>query len=304
MMNDSKTRKALVSILAGVVLLGTGPLFVKSVEASGLVIAFYRLLFASLMLTIPAAIQKQPKSGANEKKSAWIWGILGGLAYALNIALWSTALKYTTASAVTLLDNTAPVWVGIFGWIVLKEKQRWSSWLAILLTLSGAALLIGTDAFSGSRQQMLGNLMSIASGCSYALYQIVTRKARILLQSLQYSWMVSVVGSVCLVFAAMPYGLFSRPLDYHGYIQVFVLALTSQVIAWLLVNQALGDLPASFTSIALVGQPVVTTILAAVLLKEIPGILQITGGLICLLGVFMVQRITSRSGFITSKLDA
>jgi len=71
---------------------------------------------------------------------------------------------------------------------------------------------------------------------------------------------------------------------------IFLMALSSQVIAWLMVNQALGELSVSVSSIILVGQPVVSTLLGIVLLKEIPGILQLGGGVLCLIGIYTVQR--------------
>jgi len=70
---------------------------------------------------------------------------------------------------------------------------------------------------------------------------------------------------------------------------IFLMALTSQVIAWVLVNDALGQLPAAAASVALVGQPIVTTLLGIFILKEVPSFLQMIGALICLAGILIVQ---------------
>lgn len=126
-MTNSDTKKAFIYIIIGVILLGTGPMFVKYVHANGILVAFYRLFFASFMLSL-MVLQHNLQHKKKEQtfsigKTGIFWAVLGGVVFAINISLWCSALNYTTASAVTLLDNTAPVWVGLFSWIVLKEQK-------------------------------------------------------------------------------------------------------------------------------------------------------------------------------------
>lgn len=277
-------------IALGVLLLGTGPMFVKYVHANGVLVGFYRLFFAGIMLSLPAIFLKPKTEAVLPATGGLKWAILGGLVFALNISLWCSALNFTTASAVTLLDNTAPVWVGLISWIVLREKQSWRYWLGLLVTIGGAGMMIGWDFLHSGSQQTTGNLIGIASGFSYALYILITQQARRYMDSLRYSWLVSLSGAAVLLVAALALGLFKQPLPSKSLLMIFLMALTSQVIAWVLVNHALGKLPAAAASVALVGQPVVTTLLGIVILNEIPSPLQLAGALICLTGVISVQR--------------
>ena len=297
---DSKT--ALLYIFLGVVLLGTGPMFVKYVNINGVLVGFYRFLFAGIMLTFPVLLRK---SGSEPRKLTFQglkWAILGGLIFALNMSLWCSALSYTTASAVTLLDNTAPVWVGLLSWLFLKEKQTWHYWLGLSITIAGAGLMIGWDILRSSSSQTTGNLIGIASGFSYALYILITQKARKYVSSLRYSWIVSICGVVALFIASCLMGLFEQPIPANSLVMIFLMALTSQVIAWVLVNHALGNLPAAGASVALVGQPVVTTLLGIILLHEVPSGLQAFGGLVCLVGIIIVQRaLSSESPIIVAE---
>jgi len=304
MSKKTPTSRSWIFILAGVLLLGTGPLFVKTVPAGGLFIAFYRMLFGSMLLGIPILAGKRKVIQKKNTSGGILWAILGGLSYGLNIFLWSSALKFTTASAVTLLDNTAPLWVGLYGFLFLKEKQGWIYRLGMAVTFGGAAMLIGTNTFSRSNAQLTGSLISIASGFSYAIYQVITRKAREYFSSLQYSWMVAAVGAAGLFLIAFPLGILNHQVNLSGFLKIFLLALTSQVLAWLMINQALGELPSSVTSLVLVGQPVVTTLLAALLINEVPGLWQILGGMICIAGIFIIQRNTSPVFRKVRKLDA
>jgi len=223
-------------------------------------------------------------------KNGLKWGILGGLVLALNLSLWCSALNYTTASAVTLLDNTAPVWVGLIGWLLLGEKQSGRFWLGLLVAIGGAGLMIGWDVVYGASPQITGNLIGIASGISYAIYVLITKEARKYMSSLRYTWIETVSGATGIFLVALLAGLFEQPLSGKNLLMIFLMALTSQVIGYLLVNHAVAKLPAAAVSVALVGQPVVTTLLGIVILNEVPSPLQLLGVLICLSGIFLVQR--------------
>ena len=283
-------KKALLKIAIGVLLLGTGPMFVKFVRANGTLVAFYRLLFASVMLTLPVLIGNENQVSPEGKDKSVLWVLLGGSAFAINIGLWCSALNYTSASIVTLLDNTAPVWVGIFGWLVLGKKQNQFYWWGLGLTLAGSILLVGSSSASFNSQQFLGNMLSIASGISYAAYILITQQARMRISSLRYSWLVSLIGAILLFIFGLASGSLKQALSLQGFLLIFLMSLSSQVFGWHLVNDALGKLPAAAVSVALVGQPLVVTILGIFILREIPSNLQTIGGIMCLIGIVVVQR--------------
>ncbi len=286
--SDKTKRNGFITIAIGVALLGTGPIFVKSVHENGLVVGFYRMLFAGLMLTIP--ILAGPKQADPKPvRSDWLWAIGGSLIYGLNIALWCTALNFTTASAVTLLDTMAPAWVGLFGFVFLGKKYPAVYWLGLAVTLAGAAMTVGLNSLGSGSAHFKGNLIAVASGISYAGYIIFTRKARAAFSALRYSWLVGVIGATALFFVALFSGLLHQALPLRSYLLIAMMALTSQVIAWVLVNHALGVLPQSAGSVALVGQPIVTTLLGALLIGEYITWLQGLGGLICLTGILIVS---------------
>ena len=285
----SLNKKALFGIGIGVLLLGTGPMFVKFVKANGTLVAFYRLLFASVMLALPVLISSKNQTPTLDKDKSVVWVLLGGISFAINIGLWCSALNYTSASIVTLLDNTAPIWVGLFGWLVLGKKQNQFYWWGLSLTLAGSILLVGSSRVSFDNQKFLGNILSLASGVSYAAYILITQQARRIVSSLKYSWLVSSIGAILLFVFGLATGALKQTISLQGYLLIFLMSLSSQVIGWYLVNDALGKLPAAAASVALVGQPLVVTILGVFILHEIPSFFQIIGGIACLIGIIVVQ---------------
>jgi len=286
----SLEKKTFIRIGIGVLLLGTGPMFVKFVNANGTIVAFYRLLFASVMLMLPVLISSENQKSTLDKDRSVLWILLGGSSFAINMGLWCSALNFTSASIVTLLDNTAPVWVGLFSWLVLGKKQNKFYWWGLSMTLVGSILLVGSSLASFNSQQFLGNMLSLASGISYAAYILVTQQARRMVSSLRYSWLVSSIGALLLFAFGLITGALKQTLSLQGFLLIFLMSLSSQVLGWYLVNDALGKLPAAAASVALVGQPLVVTVLGVFILREIPSFLQIIGGIACLIGIIVVQR--------------
>jgi len=282
-------KKAYLEIGLGILLLGTGPMFVKFVRAGGVQVAFYRLLFAGILLALPAWFDRIKGSTQAVGGKKYLWVLSGACLFAVNIALWCSALNFTTASIVTLLDNTAPIWVGLFSWLVLHEKQNGYYWLGLCLAIIGSFLLVAQNVPGQGSSQGVGILLSVASGISYAGYILVTQRARQFVSSIQYSWMVSAVGSVLLFIIGTATGALRESLSFESYLLIFLMALSSQVFGWYLVNEALGKLPAAGASVSLVGQPLVTTILAVFILKEVPTMMQLIGGIICLIGIIAAQ---------------
>jgi len=284
------TRRAYLEIFTGVFLLGTGPMFVKFVRANGTLVAFYRLLFAALMLAVPALVSERKQPKVHSRKTQFGWLAAGGIAFAVNITLWSSALNHTSAAIVTVLDNTAPVWVGIFAWAVLGKNQGRLYWIGLFLAVAGGFFLVAGGAGGGNGTEPLGIILSVLSGISYAAYILITQRARQAYKSLLYSWMVSAVGAAVLLVFGLVSGALAESVPFAGFGLIFLMALSSQVLGWYLVNEALGKLPQAAGAVALVGQPVVTTILGIFILGELLSVPQWIGAVLCLAGILLAQR--------------
>ncbi len=143
MTQTTSTRAAYLSIAFGVLMLGTGPIFVKAIQANGFLVAFWRMAFAAVMLTAIILVRGKGRFDWLRLKE-WRRGVWGGVAFTINISLFCTALLYLPVANLTLLDNTAPVWVGLLGWVILRQRPARAFWLGLVLSLTGAAILIGS----------------------------------------------------------------------------------------------------------------------------------------------------------------
>jgi drug/metabolite transporter (DMT)-like permease len=282
-------RKAYLFLALGVLCIGTGPIFVKFIHGSGSLVAFYRLLIAALFLTLPVLIRNR-RARVIVSKSSVRWAILGGVAFSINVALWVTALSMTTASKVTLLDNTAPIWVGLFGWLLFGKREGWVYWVGLLVTFMGAGLMINLQNIQINSLQGGGDLLGVLCGFTYGIYLILTSRTRSQMDSVTYSWILACSGTVTLFLVNLALGSLSQTLSLQSFLLIVAMSLSSQVLGWILINHALGLLPVALASVVLLGQPIVATILGIFILSEVPSLIQAVGGILCLSGIFIVQR--------------
>ena len=290
MLMSSKTRKILpyLALVSGVICLSFSAIFVRWAQAPGPVVSFYRISIATFVLA-PLFWRQQRQVKPLPDRRVLIFPLLGGILTALDHAVWSSSLSYTTAANATLLGNTAPLWVALAAWLVLRERLSGRFWVGLIFTLGGAATVLGSD-FLRHPSFGVGDLLAMASGFFYGCYFLVTQHGRQHLDTLSYVWLVSLVSSLVLLLVNLALGY---PLGgYPGLTWlVFVgAALISQVGGYLSVSYALGHLPASVVSPSLLGQPVLTALLAIPLLGEGLRLEQGVGGLLVLLGVTLIHR--------------
>ena len=217
-----------------------------------------------------------------------IFPILGGILTALDHGFWNTAVNFTTAANATLLATTAPLWVALFAWLVWKEHLKAAFWLGLLLTLAGAAIVLGTDILSETMLG-IGDLLAITAGVFYAGYFLVTQRGRTHWDTLSYIWIVGLVSSLCLLGISLGLGMPITGYPLQSYLAFLGAALVSQIGGYLAVGYALGHLPASLVAPTMLGQPVVTALLAIPLLGESLQAAQIIGGLAVLAGIYLVH---------------
>jgi drug/metabolite transporter (DMT)-like permease len=276
-----------IALAIGVSALSLSAMFVRWAEAPGPVTGFYRLLISTILLT-PLYLRQQ-KQLAPIEKNYLLFPILAGLFTAFDFAFWNSSLKYTTAANATLLGNTAPLWVALIALFIFREKLRGVFWCGLVVALTGAALVMGSD-FLRHPTLGIGDLMASAAAVFYAAYQLTTQRGRKYIDPFRYIWLVGVSATIGMFIINIVMGNPFTGYPAQTWIIFFATAIVSQMIGYLAITYALGHLPASIVSPTLIGQPILTTLLAIPLLGEIPNAIQWIGGAIALAGIYIVNQ--------------
>lgn len=277
--------QAHLALVIGVLGLGFSGIFVSWANAPGAVTGFYRMAIALLVLAAPfyRRIKAIGRIPAAEVKIA----LAAGFFFAGDLMFWNSGILISGATNPTLMGNTAPIWVGLGALIFFRERQAPLFWAGLLLSFTGAAVILGIDA---ARDVGLGTFYGLLAGIFYGGYYLVMQRSRQRLDALTSFWLSGASAAAVLLIGAL---LMRQPLTGYSsttYLNFLGLGLLVQVGGQLAINFALGYLPASVVSSTMLGQPVLTALLAVPFLGERLSSWQIAGGVAVVIGVLTVHR--------------
>jgi drug/metabolite transporter (DMT)-like permease len=271
----------------GVVALGFSAIFVRWAAAPGPVTGLYRMAIATALIT-PIILRPGPRQTLSGSPGVR-WAILGGVFLSLDLALWNTAINLTRAATATLFANTAPLWVALAGLWIFGERLTGRFWLGLAITLIGAAAVLGVD-YAGQVNLGWGDALACGAGIFYAGYYICTQRGRTSLGPIEYVWVAGAASTITLLGISLAMGFSLTDYPSQTWLAFFGMALVSQVFGYVAISFALGHLSASLVSPTMVGQPVLTALLAIPLLGEnlAPG--HWLGGAAVLAGIVLIHR--------------
>ena len=206
-----------------------------------------------------------------------------------DLVLWHHAIAAVGAGLATVLGNVQVVLVPLAAWLFLGERPAARTIGAVPVVLVGVVLIsgaIGAGAYGSNPP--LGVLFGVLTAIAYAAFLLVLRAGSADLRRPGGPLFYATLSSA---LATLPVGAGLGELELapswpeHGWL--IVLALTSQVLGWLLIAAALPRLPAALTSVTLTLQPALSVVFAVVLLDEAPSAVQLTGVAVIIAGVVL-----------------
>ena len=278
---------AYLALGGGLLLLGFSAIFVSLANAPGTIVGFYRMTFGALILLIPFLLQRR-KLPALPKKGIAL-ALLAGAFFGADVSAWASGITLSGPTLPTLFANTNPLWVGLGAWLLFKEKLGKGFWIGLALALSGAALILGTD-FSNGLMLDQGMMLGLLASVFYGAYFLVAQSGRELVQALSFFWLSTFGSALTLLVVNLILRVPFTGYPAETWVNFFVQGLVIQSAGWFLISYAQGYLPASVVSPTLLGQPVLTAILAGPILGESLRSGDLIGGGAVLLGIFIVHR--------------
>jgi drug/metabolite transporter (DMT)-like permease len=284
---ETRTRVlALLALFGGVVILGFAAIFVAWSGAPGPVTGLYRMVIGVVVIApfFLARIRSKPRS---LHRRGVLMALGGGALFGADMAIWMTAIELSGPTMPTLMANTAPLWVGIGSILIFKERQSTGFWAGLIVAMAGVALVFGHNLSDGAGLGR-GMAMGLVAGLFYASFVLATQEGRKYLDTVTYLW-ISTVGAAAALFAINL--ILGSPLtgfDRETYVSFFALGVVVQFLAWFLINFSQGYLRADLVAPVLLGQPVLTALLAIPLLGQMLTPWHVAGGLTVLCGVYIV----------------
>jgi drug/metabolite transporter (DMT)-like permease len=250
--------------------------------------AFFRCLWALPLLWLLTRWEERrlgPRS-RSLRRAAWVAGAF----FAADLLLWHYAIEQVGAGLATVLGNTQVLIVGVLAWALFRERLSTNSLLAIPVAMLGIVLISGAlEGGAYGDNPALGALLGVLTGIAYSGFLLALRRSSDPRRVAGPLFEATLASTVFLV----PAGLALGDLDFAPSLEatawLIVLALSSQVVGWLLISISLAWLPTASTSVLLTLQPLLSVVFAALIVSERPSPLQLAGAAAILAGLLIAS---------------
>ncbi len=249
--------------------------------------AIFRCVYALPALGLIALAERR---AFGPRPAAQVWlAMLAGVFFALDLVVWHHTIGLVGAGLATVLGNTQVVIVAVLAWLLLGERPPQRTLLALPVVLGGVVLIsgvIGTGAYGANPG--LGVLLGLFTGLAYAGFLMVLRRGNAdLRRPAGPLFDATLVGAIASLAIGLPLGEVNLVPSWPAHGWLLALAISSQVVGWLLISVSLPRLPSALTSLLLTLQPVASVLLAMVLLSERPSAIQLVGAGTILVGLML-----------------
>ena len=288
-MRRALTDKPALGVLVGAVAIAFSGILYRKSHVSPVTGAFFRCFWA-LPFLWPLVVWEERRLGPRPRavrRAAWV----GGAFFAADLILWHYSIEKVGAGLATVLGNTQVVLVGLLAWVLFRERLSRNALIAIPIAMAGIFLISGAleDGAYGTDPK-LGAVFGLLTGIAYSGFLLALRRGSGERGRVAGPLFDATLATVVFV---IPAGLILGDLDFTLSLEatgwLLALALSSQVVGWLLITVSLGRLPAARTSVLLTLQPLLAVLFAALLVDERPSPLQLVGAAFILSGLLIAS---------------
>ena len=278
----------LIALFAGATFIALSPIWVRIADVGPTASAFWRVFLAVPLLWILFFSLQ-----ANERKVVplqWRSMLAAGVAFAGDLAFWHWSIQFTSVANSTLLANLASIFVTLAAWVLWKERPSAMFLAGLAAALAGVGLLVRAS-LEFSPTALLGDGLGVVTAMFYAWYLLSVKGLRDRgAATLQLMAVTTTLTAAVLFPVALASGEALLPGTATGWLKLLGLAWISHAAGQGLIAYALAHLPAAFSSVGLLFQPVMAALFAWVLLGEPLAALQVAGGLVVLAGIALARR--------------
>lgn len=292
---DGTRTSALIVLGAGVLIVSAASILIRYALAEGLPaisVAALRLAIAAIVL-LPIVLRMRRHELAGLTRRDWLLAAGAGAFLAVHFAAWILSLEYTSVASSVALVTTNPIWIGLGSWLFLRERLSPRMMAAIGMALAGSAVVFLADeniATATAPHPVLGNTLALVGSLAMCGYLLIGRRLRARMTLLAYVGVVYAVAAVFLVATVFALAAPLVSISATAWLLVLALALGPQLLGHTAFNWSLKHFPATVVAVAILGEPIGSTILAWLMLGEHIGPIKLVGMALLLAGIVLAAR--------------
>ncbi len=278
------------ALFVGIVCVSLASILIKlTSDVPSVIMTAYRLVISSLLLLGYAYFKKKSLPKLNKKDI--LTAALGGFFLSAHFIFWIASIKYTSIPSSVTLVATSPIFVGMFSFFILKEKQNFVVVLSIFMSIAGSVILTSSDGGlfydKLDKISLLGDILAVLGAVSVSGYFLVGSYLRRNMDIIDYITVVYSFAAVFSLIFALISGYGFVGYRESSYVYMFLLAVVPQLLGHTSFNWALKYAKTTAVAIATLGEPVGATILAYILFKESVSFIQGVGIVVILSSIFI-----------------
>ena len=282
-------KKAVIIVFIGVFGVSLSAIFGKLTTANGLITAMYRMFFTSLML-LPVFLAKHLKEVREAGRRTVLLCIVSGLFLGVHFWTYLESLKQTSIASSLVLVNTEVLFVAVLSFIFFREKLNKYAYAAIAIAIAGSIVTATAKPGGAQGSIILGDLLALTGAFVSSFYTIIGKRERSTLSTTAYTYIVYTSAAALLFVAALATGQKLGGYPAMDYIACFVMAVFCTLLGHSLFSYALKYVSAAFVSIAKLGEPVLSSVLAVFVFSETPVAKEYIGAVLVLSGILLYLR--------------
>jgi drug/metabolite transporter (DMT)-like permease len=266
-----------LAAVAGALTIAFSAILVKLADVTPSTAAIFRCAYALPLLGAIALLEDR-RFGSRARRDRML-AAGAGVFFAGDLIFWHHAIGDVGAGLATVLGNLQVVIIPFAAWALLGERIERRILVALPLVCSGVVLISGVlESGAYGDHPLRGVVFGFLTGVTYAGFILVLRHGSSdLRRPAGPLFDATFVAAIVAVLVGLAIGEADLAPSWPAHGWLVTLALTSQVLGWLLITVSLPRLPAALTSVTLTIQPVGSVILGVILLGEEPTALQLAG---------------------------
>jgi len=268
-----------------------GAIFVRLADASPVTVTFFRAAYAVPVLLLVMSLT--PKGLARNGRQH-LFAFLAGLVLAANHSAWHYAIELMGAGLATVVGSTHVLFMMIAGWLLLGQRPSRLGLVAAPVVLVGVLLISGiVGGNAGGEDPVRGALVGLAMAILYVTFLLILRQSGSRGGSAVGILLDATIGAAVGALLLAPIDpRFSLAPTWPSHWWLLALALSAQVIGWLIITYVLPKIEAWESSMLLVLEPALTVLWAYMVFHETFSAAQFAGFVLVIGGVAVVA--TSR----------
>ncbi len=225
-------------------------------ELGPLAVVFWRMWIYAAIIIVFLRMRGTPLRAASLRVS-----LRGGISLGADIMLFFVSIRLTTVANATVIGSLQPIFMLMIAGRLFGERPRRLDWFLAAVALGGVALVMFGS--SGRPEWSLGgDLLSVVTLVAWTLYFVFSKLSRQQIDSSQYTGATALIAALITTpFAVVSGQIFVMP-SAGAWLWLVILSIGPGFTSHMLMNWALGEIPAWLGSTLTLAIPVTSTLLA------------------------------------------